>query len=355
MVRSKINADLIYNELQSVDQIETGYESSVYALDIYDNDNWFEVAIGKQRTDNVESFNVIYFPIYLISRNNTIKSKIGIYELKKTNGKPDIFDVDGDLDLDKLGVPLIFSTLREEFVTRNGVAVEYSDEDILSDHNGDAVEDDLDEGSLSDHNGVVDEVILSDVMMNDKVFNKVVIAAVAPLLEETKNDAKKIMDDYEKSKNDNDNWVQNILKNSNFIIHENNGAGDCFFLAIRDAYKQKESNTQGQDMYTMRPSPFNMDGGIPSIPVNPVAVMDASRDNPEFNQNMFAGFDSHGQDIGVYTDLDVVHNSTQTQQLSDNPMDPNWGGVIHSQESVLSGKYADRIVGRPTMVPKVLS
>ena len=120
-------------------------------------------------------------------------------------------------------------------------------------------------------------------------------------------------------------------------------------------YLQQESNAQGEDVYRMRPSPFSMDGGLQPIQVNPVAVLDSTRDNPSFNQNMYAGFDSHGQDVGVYNELDAIHNSTQQQQLSDNPMDTNWGGVTYSQEMVLSGKYADRIVGKPTMVPKVLS
>lgn len=120
-------------------------------------------------------------------------------------------------------------------------------------------------------------------------------------------------------------------------------------------YLQQESNAQGEDVYRMRPSPFSMDGGLPPIQVKPVAVLDATRDNPNFNQNMYAGFDSHGQDVGVYNELDAIHNSTQQQPLSDNPMDTNWGGVTYSQEAVLSGKYADRVVGKPTMVPKVLS
>jgi len=120
-------------------------------------------------------------------------------------------------------------------------------------------------------------------------------------------------------------------------------------------YLQQESNAQGEDVYRMRPSPFSMDGGLQPIQVNPVAVLDATRDNQTFNQNMYAGFDSHGQDVGVYNELDAIHNSTQQQPLSDNPMDTNWGGVTYSQEMVLSGKYADRIVGKPTMVPKVLS
>lgn len=118
-------------------------------------------------------------------------------------------------------------------------------------------------------------------------------------------------------------------------------------------YLQQENNAQGQDVYRMRPSPFSMDGGMPPIQVKPVAVLDATRDNPQFNQNMFAGFDSHGQDVGRYNELDAIHHSTRQQPLSDNPMDTNWGGVTYSQEAVLSGKYADRIVGKPTMVPKV--
>jgi len=120
-------------------------------------------------------------------------------------------------------------------------------------------------------------------------------------------------------------------------------------------YLQQENNAQGQDVYRVRPSPFSMDGGLQPIQVKPVAVLDATRDNPSFNQNMYAGFDSHGQDIGVYNELDAIHHSTQQQSLSDNPMDTNWGGVTYSQEAVLSGKYADRIVGKPTMVPKVLA
>jgi len=119
-------------------------------------------------------------------------------------------------------------------------------------------------------------------------------------------------------------------------------------------YLQQESNAQGEDVYRVRPSPFSMDGGMPSVPVNPVSVIDASRDNPPYNQNMYAGFDPYGQDVGVYNELDKVHDSTQNDAISDNPMDPNWGGVTFSQEAVLSGKYADRVVGKPTMIPKVL-
>jgi hypothetical protein len=121
-------------------------------------------------------------------------------------------------------------------------------------------------------------------------------------------------------------------------------------------FLQEESNTQGESVYRMRPSPFSLEGGITPTTTNqiPAELMDATRDNPPYNQNNYPSFDPRGLDVGKYTVLDQVHDSTKRVGLSDNPMDPNWGGVIHSQQMVDSGKYDDRIVGKPTMVPKVI-
>jgi len=78
---------------------------------------------------------------------------------------------------------------------------------------------------------------------------------------------------------------------------------------------------------------------------------DASRENPPFNQNQYAGFDPTEQYTGKMTNLDVIHNSTVFQNpgngLSDNPMDPNWGGVQFTRAQVNSGKYDDNIVTKP--------
>lgn len=130
-------------------------------------------------------------------------------------------------------------------------------------------------------------------------------------------------------------------------------------------FLQEETNTQGEDVYRMRPNPYEMNGGANVLPVQPMQPMqpmdgpvkidDASRSGNIFNADMYPGFDSHGTYIGVYTTLDQIHDSTQGSKLSDNPMDTNWGGVQYSQQAVDSGKYNDRIVGKQTMVPKVLA
>ena len=121
-------------------------------------------------------------------------------------------------------------------------------------------------------------------------------------------------------------------------------------------FLQYESTAQGKDIYRMRPSPFDLQGGTPpnidptvfgglsSIDGNPIQVLDATRDG-EYNQGMYAGFDPYGLHVGQRTELDVVHESTE--KTGENPMDFNWGGVQVTENAVRSGKYADRYVSKP--------
>jgi hypothetical protein len=77
-------------------------------------------------------------------------------------------------------------------------------------------------------------------------------------------------------------------------------------------------------------------------------IVDSSRDDGPYNQGQYPGFDPHGQDIGKYTTLDQIHDSTMKEgPLSDNPMDPNWGGVLYTRQQVMSGKYNDNQVLKP--------
>ncbi len=81
-----------------------------------------------------------------------------------------------------------------------------------------------------------------------------------------------------------------------------------------------------------------------------VPYEDANRDNKPYNQGYY-GFDPTGQYVGKYTVLDQIHNSTMTQNangLSNNPMDPNWGGGVFTEEKVESGLYDGNSVQPPT-------
>jgi hypothetical protein len=137
-------------------------------------------------------------------------------------------------------------------------------------------------------------------------------------------------------------------------------------------FLQYENDAQGNDIYRIRPSPFAMTGPLPSdvggvqqidpalfvsnfdptqvktIDGKPIKIIDGNRDNAPFNQNMYAGFDPQGLHNGEYTELDAVHDSTSYgKDISENPMDKNWGGVRVTEQSVAAGNYIDRYVAKP--------
>jgi hypothetical protein len=120
-------------------------------------------------------------------------------------------------------------------------------------------------------------------------------------------------------------------------------------------FLQNEVNTQGEEVYRMRPSPFELEGGVPEQTTlypgsnDIIKIADASRDNPPYNKGNYPGFDPQGLYIGRYTNIDEVHYSTEKSETSDNPMDPNWGGVLYTQQAVDSGKYDENIVKKPLL------
>lgn len=117
-------------------------------------------------------------------------------------------------------------------------------------------------------------------------------------------------------------------------------------------FLQKENDAQGNDVYRVRPSPFNTGAGLPissnlNVGVNtkPITVKDASRES-NYNTGQYAGFDPYGLYVGRITNVDQIGASTEKDKVSDNPMDTNWGGVLYTQKKVDSGKYDENIVSR---------
>jgi hypothetical protein len=118
----------------------------------------------------------------------------------------------------------------------------------------------------------------------------------------------------------------------------------CPVLFLQFSY-----DAQGNAVYKMRPSPVDLQGGLsPNVPYSPapaalVQMMDASRDNPPFNNEMYSGFDPLNFNMGDYTTQDADFRAKElTMKYSDNPMDANWGGKQYSESVVASGAYIDR-------------
>lgn len=138
-----------------------------------------------------------------------------------------------------------------------------------------------------------------------------------------------------------------------YIMYYNQQNGNCPVLFL-----QQENDPQGKNVYRVRSSPFDLQGGLPPIsslatppPVvvdknKPIPYVDSHDDNPPYNQGQYAGYDPQGQFVGKYTTLDKIHDSTQ--QIfpggSPNAMDPNWGGVLFTENILNTGFYDENNV-----------
>jgi hypothetical protein len=146
----------------------------------------------------------------------------------------------------------------------------------------------------------------------------------------------------------------NLEEYEKYLIDQQKKGFHCPVL-----YIQEENNAQGNDIYKMYSDPFQIQSGIMNMPlsntmesmdseIKPIVILDANRDNYPYNANNYPGFDPSGLNVGEFTTVDAVHNSTQYEKKNDNAMDTNWQGVIKSRESVATGKYIDNEVNKVT-------
>lgn len=103
-------------------------------------------------------------------------------------------------------------------------------------------------------------------------------------------------------------------------------------------YLEQTYDTQGERTYRMLPDPEEPNTGLPPrMPLRKTKLYDAGHD-----KGSYPGYDRMNQYIGNYTPLDkMYHQEEITQQLSDNPMDINWGGPQYSRDIVASGRYKE--------------
>lgn len=110
-------------------------------------------------------------------------------------------------------------------------------------------------------------------------------------------------------------------------------------------YLQSTYDAQGKRVYKARPSVSEMQGGLPPstpmpLPLKFTQLVDASRDDGEYNSNGYPAYDQSSYYQGSTTPLDQIKNSEANMLFSDNPMDPNWGGQKYTEGLVDSGYYA---------------
>lgn len=106
-------------------------------------------------------------------------------------------------------------------------------------------------------------------------------------------------------------------------------------------YLQQTYDAQGNEVYKVRPSVSELQGGLPpSLPINPTLLVDATRNDKPYNVNSYPGYDQTSYYVGTTTPLDKMNTKQEASAVSPDPMDPNWGGAEYTQKLVDSGYYA---------------
>jgi len=236
MVLSKLNSDVSYPELKSVDSGDLKTEANLYQLEIKEVD--IIVAIGNAK-NTFEDKNIIYFPIYLVKYNNKVV-QIGVYEIKASDYLSYLDDYN-NLDVEKMEDPLIYSFATKEYINKLHLKPDVPLRRIEG--------VDKEEGELTESEGESEEEEEVDYneyyeipKERDDIFIITKGIPLPPLLkEETKKQAKDYREKYHESPKD--TWIEKFMKNKNYSLVDNEAGGDCLFATIRDAFSSIAQQT----------------------------------------------------------------------------------------------------------------
>jgi predicted NAD-dependent protein-ADP-ribosyltransferase YbiA (DUF1768 family) len=223
MVLSKINKKIKYTEFKKINSNDLNRESELYEISVRNVP--IIIAVGAQNNSYL-SDGVIFFPIYLIKYN--LKSiQIGLFEIKSsvTNIDDEIFET-----------PLFYSFVTKEFLEKtrlnpdDGFPEEKEEEEEKEEKEEKEKKEEKEEGEQEEKESERGEVKIQDI--RKPYFSQFSARLLSPLREETEETSKEIR----KENFEGENWVQKFLRNRNYSLKDNEGGGDCFFYAIRDAF-----------------------------------------------------------------------------------------------------------------------
>lgn len=153
---------------------------------------------------------------------------------------------------------------------------------------------------------------------------------------------------------------QNLEDYTEFLDWQRSQGIRCPVLYLQQTY-----DAQGNPVYKVRPSVSEPQAGLPpsiassqggvipdsaipnSSPLlspNPTLLVDATRNDPPYNENSYPGYDQTSYYVGTTTPLDVMNTIQENQAISPDAMDPNWGGPNYTADLVQKGYYKNNNV-----------
>ena len=246
MVLSKINSDISYPEIKSVDPGDLKQEANLYQIDVKDVE--IIIAVGNSK-NKFEDKNILIFPIYLVKHNNKV-IQIGVYEILSSN-YINYLDNHNNLNVEKLDDPLIYSFVTKDMLMKLRMEPETSllrekEKGLKKKENKKGLEEEIGinkEGLEEGEEPNIEEINEQIIPIERKdIFILTRGVPIPPLLpEETKKTSKELTTQYKEANTD--NWVQKYMKNKNYFIVDNEGKGDCLFATIRDAFSSIAQQT----------------------------------------------------------------------------------------------------------------
>jgi predicted NAD-dependent protein-ADP-ribosyltransferase YbiA (DUF1768 family) len=277
MVQSILIPSITYGENANIDSHDVGHICTLYEMEL--NGLLVAVVLGKPR---LEKKSVLYCPLYSVGDDKeyqfpTVKSKIGIVEAPVEQAVSILGNTkrDADVSLDKMSQVLLFDFVTKDYLTSlqshpetyhkkiyrpsspeepppgykppspDGSSPPLFQEEVEVD------EDDEDLFSI-----VVPKKKNSETT---KQMERIIergpfqilpgFLAPLPLTEETLVVSQKIKKEYQESPKD--TWIEKFMHNSNYIIHEVESNGDCFFAVVRDAYASIGRKTTVEKLRTI--------------------------------------------------------------------------------------------------------
>lgn len=218
MVKSILDDTVNYPEIRKLDEDDRNYDATLYEHNILGID--VIIALGQGKYTFIEN-NLVYYPIYLV-KDDKVDIQIGVYETLAAN-MPNITDGDGDLELEKLNEPLLYSFTNKDLL----LPAKIKNEDVEDVEDAEDAEDD--KGISAE----TDEDSSSSESEDEEELDA--------LPEQTKELADEERKSYQEKKGQ--LWIQKFMKNNNFSVIDNEGGGDCFFAVIRDALKELGRDT----------------------------------------------------------------------------------------------------------------
>ena len=220
MVASILDPSIIYQEKMIIEQTDKNSKKELYQMNIFGVD--VLISLGNPINKYYDK-NIIYFPIYLIKYNNKAL-QIGVYEFNTSQITLSLMDDDESVfNLISTASPLLYFFVDRDFLLRLHLSIDTYEQQEKSKR----IES---EKTESNFNPI-------------SIFKKNTKTQPVTLITETEKDAKTYRKAFSSARNSDNLWIQKFMQNIHYGLRDNEGAGDCFFAVIRDAYKTIGLNT----------------------------------------------------------------------------------------------------------------